>query len=374
MKVLQALHSYQPYLPHFEEKYAIDKESISFNELKKLLLKDRFYASHIISPVLNNEDNGFYTIWDYPLLQHKWAEEKGWNEKDVKKILFAQIEDFKPDVFYNCSPIRFDAEEIKTSISDKIVKICWFASPETGSIDFSVYKTRLTNYPVDVRSFKEIGFRNDLFQPAHDSIMDEYAKNKKRDTDVFFYGQYHSSFFKRRNQLIDSLIGFKKKSGLNIDVALQYNLERTHNYPLSRPSRFKKLFGTKIINPSLDVRKNTLSPLYGLDLYKKIASSKIVFNAAVDFSGQYKVNMRNFETTGLGAHLLSDDGIYPDSFKRGTNFSTYSDFNDFENKVNYLLEHAAVRESMALAGTEMIKKEYSKEKQWQRFQEIVASI
>ena len=372
MKVLQAIHSYKPYLPHFEEKYKIDKEKISFKELKGLLLKDRFYASHLLSPVLNIETNGFYTMWDYPLLQQKWAEERGWKEKDLKKILFAQIEDFRPDVFYNCSPIRFDAEQIKTQIDRKIIKMCWFASPETGHIDFSVYKTRLTNLPLDIKSNKEVGFRSDLFQPAHDPIMDEYAKSKKRDTDIFFYGQYHSSYFKRRNELIDLLIDFKSKSDFNIELALQYNLEKKHHYPFSRPTRFKKLFGAKIINPSLDVRKNTISPLYGLDLYEKIASSKIVFNAAVDFSGQHKVNMRNFETVGLGAHLLSDEGIYPDFFKEGTNFSTYSDFNNFKSKVNYLLEHTAERESMALAGNEMVKKKYSKEKQWQRFQEIAS--
>ncbi|MCP3930710.1 MAG: glycosyltransferase [Bacteroidetes bacterium] len=373
MKVLQALHSYKPYIPHFEEKYNIDKANISFNELKSLLLKDRFYASHLLNPVLNDDENGFYTMWDSPLLQHKWAEEKGWKEKDVKKILFAQIEDFKPDVFYNCSPIRFEADEVKSQINPNIIKICWFASPETKHIDFSVYKSRLTNVPLDIKTIKEVGFRNDLFQPAHDPVMDDYAKNEHRDTDIFFYGQYHSSFFKKRNELIDSLIDFKLKSNYRIDLALQYSLKKKYFYPFSRPTRFKKLFGGKIVNPSADVRNNSIVPLYGLDLYKKIASSKVVFNAAVDFSGKYKVNMRNFETMGLGAHLLSDEGVYPESFKVGENLTTYSDFNDFKKKAKYLVENASERMAVANAGYEMIKKKYSKQKQWQRFQEIVAS-
>ena len=186
MKVLQAIHSYAPYISHFEKKYNINKKEISFDELKKLLLADRFYAAHILEPVLNDTENGFYTMWDYPLLQQKWAESKGWNETDLKKILFAQLEEFKPDVFYNCSPIRFDASEIKTQISPKILKVCWYASPEKKDINFKVYKTRLTNLPPDVQPNSKLDFRSDLFQPAHDPIMDEIMNDTEKKIDIFF--------------------------------------------------------------------------------------------------------------------------------------------------------------------------------------------
>jgi hypothetical protein len=374
MKVLQAIHSYKPYLPHFEEKYKIDKENISFLELKELLLKDRFYASHLLQPVLNDELAGFYTMWDYPLLQHKWAEEKGWNEKDVKKILYAQIEDFKPDVFYNCSPIRFSKEEIENNISTDISKICWYASPETKQIDFSVYGTRLTNLPSDVKSLDKVGFRNDLFQPAHDPVMDEVRAKAVKDTDIFFYGQYLKAFFKTRNALIDSLLEYKVSSNYKIDVALQYSMRKKQNYPFSRPYRFRTVFGEKVVEPSKLVITNSIKPLYGLDLYEKIAASKIVFNAAVDFSGNYKVNMRNFEALGLGAHMLSDKGLYPDHFDAGVHFSTYNNFEGFVKKAEYLLANDEQRSSISNAGNSMIRTNYSKEQQWQRFQEIIASL
>ena len=358
MKVLQAIHSYKPYLTHFENKYKINRDEVSFEELKALLLKDRFYAAHLLDPVLNDTESGFYTMWDYPLLQQKWAESKGWNETDLKKILFAQIEEFKPDVFYNCSPIRFDASEINTQISPKILKVCWFASPETKHIDFTVYKTRLTNLPPDVQPNSKLGFRSDLFQPAHDPIMDEIINNTEKSTDIFFYGQYSRSYFKKRNAMIDQLLTYKKKSKFKIELALQTNTVSKSSYPFSRPTRLKKAFPRKIIHPSKLVIKNSIQPLYGLDLYKKIASSKIVFNAAVDFSGKYKVNMRNFESLGLGAHLISNDGIYLKEFIKGKQFSVYSNFHEFINIANYMLNNSSESQTIAKAGNDMVKNKF----------------
>jgi spore maturation protein CgeB len=99
-----------------------------------------------------------------------------------------------------------------------------------------------------------------------------------------------------------------------------------------------------------------------------------VFNAAVDFSGKYKVNMRNYETLGCAAHLISDEGIYPDGFANNEHLTMYRSFEDFIEKAEYFVKHPSVSRHIALQGNSMIKKKYSKEAQWQRFQEIVASI
>src|SRR5689334_23264301 len=113
MRVFQIIHSYEPYISRFESAYGISDGSHTFESHRQALINDRFYAAHILQPALNGASNAFYTMWDYPALQVKWARERGWLESDVKKILSAQIEEFKPDVFYNCSPIRFSASEIR---------------------------------------------------------------------------------------------------------------------------------------------------------------------------------------------------------------------------------------------------------------------
>lgn len=368
MRVFQTFHKYNAYITHFEKKY--DVKNLSFKEHLTTLINDRFYALHILKPCLNQDKNGFFTMWDYDNLQHKWAEEKGWNERNLKKILFAQIEEFNPAVFYNGSPLSFAKEELSSYLSKNIRRICWSASPDQNPEKFKLYDTRLTNFPLDIRPKKEVGFRNDYFEPAHDPIMDNYSKNKDRPIDLFFYGQFYEAAFKNRNEHIRKLIDFKQKSNLNIEIALQYQTKKGPLVNIPYVRRYLK----KIVYPSKIVRQSSVSPLYGLDLYSKISKSKIVFNAGVDFSKNYKVNMRNFEVMGCGAHLISDKGIYPDGFKANENFTYYNNIEECIEKVTYLIKNKNERLKIAEMGTEMVKKKYSKNIQWENFKKIVESL
>lgn len=379
MRIFQIIHSYKPYIPHFEHKYGISDQH-TYNEHLERLVDDRFYALHILEPCLNKYDNdGFYTMWDYPSLQVKWAKEKGWNETDLKKILFAQIEDFKPDVFYSLSPYYFHKLELEKNIDPKIIKIAWFAAPANNGIDFTVYKSRLTNYPVDAfKNIKEAGFRSDLFNPSFDPVMEKYATNSERPIDIFFYGQYLPLHFKTRNNLIEKLIKYKKESNYNVKVSLQYPTQYHSIYPFRYPSRLKSFFSIKIKQlrkfPSSDIVKYSSKPLYGLDLYEELSKSKIVFNSAVDFTGEHKVNMRIFEALGLRCHMLGDKGIYPAYLKNGQDFSVYDDFDSFKRIVNTLLNDNIGRSVIAENGYNKIRKIYSKDNQLSRFKEIISSL
>lgn len=380
MRVFQTIHAYKAYIPYFEEKY--DKkelEDISFEELRKKILEDRFYSTHILKPCLEEgAPNGFYTLWTYPLLQEKWAREKGWKETDLKKILFAQIEEFHPDVFYNQSPIMFSAKEVNAVGVNKMIKLAWFASPEKKDIDFTCYHSRLTNFPLDAnKTIEKDGYRSDLFQPAFDPIMSEYALNENRPIDILFFGQY-SAFFKERNFYIDRLAELKKKKNWNIILAVQYKPQYAKIYPFSKPPIISRLLNRVDLKfnryPPESISNEFSKPIYGLDLYEYISKSKIVFNAAVDFTGQYKVNMRNFEALGCGSHMISDAGIYPDGFRANDHFSTYTSLKDFLEKATYFLENPAVSRQIATQGHKMLKNRYSKENQWSEFQRIVAEV
>lgn len=369
MRIFQVLNIYGPFLTYFESKYAV--EHLSFKEHTDLLLKDRFHALHILKPCLDDSGDGFLILWGYRNLQEKWAKENGLNTTDLKEIMFAQLKAFKPDVFYNFATDDFSKEELRQHVDPSITRICWSAAPFRNTEQFKLYKTRLTNYPGDILPKEKVGFRNDLFNPSYDDIMDNYSQNDNRPIDLFFYGQYAEVGFENRNRRMERLLEFKRDNPkLNIQLCLQYRLKE-HLY-VNIP--YVRRYLRRVDFPPKVVWKYANKPVYGIQLYEMMSRSKIVFNAGVDFTKEHKVNMRNFESLGCGAHMLSDKGIYPEGFQAGTHFTTYDNMDDCLEKVHYLLNNKEEREAIAKAGHEMVKTQYSKEKQWNDFKQIVASL
>ncbi|BDS14664.1 glycosyltransferase family protein [Aureispira anguillae] len=370
MRVFQFVKQVTPNTEQFEKKYEKVLDSLSYNEMRELYLNDRFYSTHILKPVLDFDwQQVNYTVWDYERLQRKWAEEKGFTYKNIKEVLFAQIEEFRPEVIYNLQPIYFSKDEIQ-NISGNPKKICWFAAPTNSKMDFSAYDIRLTNLTLDLKNEATDTFRNVYFYPAIDDCMNRLSSNQNRDIDILFYGQYVKGYFSNRNALMNQLIDFKLESTYNIKMHLlcQVIKEPIINIPYIR-GKFKKM-----VFPPKKVWQNKDHALFGADLYSTISRSKIVVNAGVDFSGEHKVNMRNFETTGCGAMLLSDKGIYPKGFVAGKNYVAYENFSDLVEKATYYLEHEQERLTIANNGRAEISQIYSKENQWNEFVKICESI
>ena len=372
MKVFQIFGNDHRYFQYFKSKYNIENIK-SFLDFNRILIEDRLYGVHLLHPVINYDPDAFYTIWNFPELQILWAQEKGWKEKDLKKILLAQIEEFKPDVYYSGDTFSFDANEIEEigQINRCMKKVAWFAAPDFENKDFTVYDTILTNSP---NYLNEQSVKFNFFQPSYDPSMSLFAKEPNRPTDIFFYGQYVNGTFNLRNTFIDKLIELKKRTNWNIKIALLYNLKYKKAVFNNKITRRLFKYLNVIEFPKADVRNNSVPPYYGIDIYREISKSKIVFNAAVDFSGKYKVNMRNIETMGCGAHLFSDDGIYPDGLKKEVDFSVYYNYQDFEEKAKYFLDHPEMSKKIAQQGHETVQRIFSKEEQWRKFQEIISKL
>jgi spore maturation protein CgeB len=204
--------------------------------------------------------------------------------------------------------------------------------------------------------------------------MNEFAISEERPIDIFFYGQYIDRYFDKRNELINKLVRLKKENNWNIKISLQYNsFYRTPHFNNKITRALMRYFNI-IGFPPADIRRNSVNPYYGLDLYEELSKSKIIFNASADFAQNYQFNMRNIESMGCGAHMLSADGIYPDHFGKGSDFSVYSSFEDFVDKAGYFLNHENVSRQIALQGHKTVSTYYSKDIQWLRFIEIVNNL
>jgi glycosyltransferase involved in cell wall biosynthesis len=369
MKVFQTIHKYAPHIPQFEKKHGItDDTRLTFEELRHLLVHDGYASSYVLLPALQNKSaEFFFTLWDYERLQRLWATEHGLKTDDLDTIKLAQIEWFKPDVFYNMSPFmdRQFIELVKIArIQCKTV--CWNGIIQPRPMTFPLYDAHLTLHQPFVSYWQKLGLKAFEFQPGVPASWD--YDSTSRPIDVLFYGQYFEGMFSDRNRIIDQLVSLKKKSKLRIDIHLQFKpgkrvLFKVPKFEIKQTSY-----------PSRLVRISSKPPIYGQELYSTISQSKIVVNAYTNDNKDYKSNMRLFEAMGNGAFLVSERGTYPSGLIPDVDFYTYQGFDELREKVEYILSDWEVHQKKAFDAAQKIRSYFSKEKQWARFQEIVSSL
>jgi len=370
MKIYQCIRAYDPYIPAFESKYRIKENNFTFNEIRNLLIKDGFASTYILEPAFRNEKDFFFTFWNYETLQFKWAEENGLKTKNLDEIRIAQIEEFKPEVYYNFSTY-YDNKKLQEILKKKdLISVCWDAT--IGSFFPPVhenYKLRATLFEPFVKYWNQHGFKSFLLPPAFPDSWNNLDSSKK-EIDILFYGQVNEHFFSERNVIIDEMIKWNKTKGYNFELHLQLPKQKK---PLINIRGFNR-YAHWMPVATKAIREKTLPPIYGQELYETISRSKIVVNAFGNFNVHYKENMRNYESTGCGAILISEDGIYPDHFLPNKDFFTYRTTKELFEKIELVLSMPDQGAEKAKNTRDKLRKVYSKEEQWKKFVSAVDSL
>lgn len=345
--------TYRPRLAHMTRGLS------SFAAARDAFLADRYGACHFLKPVLDGEPEAFFTNGDDESLQRKWAREQGLPRTTaLSEILLAQIEHHHTEVFYNLDPMRYSSAFVLKLPGCVKRAIAWRAAPSPGA-DFSAYSLVVCNFPSILRSYEEKGWHSAYFAPAHDPEMDQYAANAERPVDVIFVGGY-SRHHRRRAEILEAV------AARHTDLKVIFHLDQSRLNTLAESVVGQLLPLAKHRRPS-HIRAVSASPVFGRELYWALSRAKIVLNGAVDMAGDDRGNMRCFEAMGCGCLLLSDTGDYPDGMCDGETMVTYGDGNDAVTKIAALMQSRLRVEKIATAGTAMIRSQYSKQDQWERF-------
>lgn len=331
----------------------------SFADCLNSFLDTRYTASHILQPVLAGSAEAFYTNGDDEMLQGLWARANGMTDKDLEQILLAQIEHHRTEVFYNLDPMRYGSAFVRKLPGCVRRTICWRAAP-SGSADLTGYDLVVCNFPSILDGWRTKGCKVAYFFPGHDPAMDGYVAARRHDIDLLFVG----SFSRHHRSRVAALIAAASVPGIRARFHLEDSrLTRLANLlPFLPPLR-------ELRHPA-EIRRVRAGPLYGRDLYAAMASTRIVFNGAVDMAGEDRGNMRCFEAVGCGAVLLTDAGRYPEGFADGETMVTYASADRIPHLVERLIADADWTNAIAGAGHAMVRDRYSKERQWARFQEL----
>lgn len=366
MRVFQTIHKYRPHIPLFEARHGItDKSEISFSELQALVIQDGYAAAYILEPaLLGRSDEVFYTIWDYERLQLLWAKEHGLTTTDLSEIKKAQIDWFRPDVFYNMSAFRDDNFIERYPLSSGCLKVSWYGVVQAWPEMHEAYDIRITLHKPYLDIWKAKGLKAYEMQPSFCEYWESLRKENP-EIDFLAYGQCVSGFFSHRNAIFEEML--KQQHAYDMQFYLQYKPEFASLINL----KFLRRLTRRRVFPTPFIEKYARPPLYGAELYEKVANAKYTLNAYGNFNTHFKSNMRLFEAIGCGSILMSENGPYPDGFVEGEHYIGYNNVQQLIRRLPELKKnYSQIRQAME-PKLEQIRQRYSKHNQWLRFQEIV---
>jgi hypothetical protein len=344
---------YQKYFEHLPVRQ-------SFAEAVMQFLDTRFGAPHILAPILSADPEAFYTNGDSEHMQGLWAREQGLQTNDLEQILLAQIEHHRAEVFYNLDPMRYDSAFVRRLPGCVKTTMCWRAAP-SGNVDLTDYNLVVCNFPSILYDWRQKGCKAAYFFPAHDPAMDPYAEAHRDDLDLIFIGGYSRHHTNRSLSL--------KAAASTSGISKRFHLDDSRLTRLANLLPFVPGLG-EYRHPR-EIRRIRAGPLYGRDLYVALAGTRIALNGAVDMAGEDRGNMRCFEAMGCRTVLLTDSGNYPEGFIDGENMVTYSSIDQIPELIERLMKDTFWASSVAKAGNAMVRDRYSKERQWERFQELL---
>jgi hypothetical protein len=339
--------------------------ALGFEERRRIFLDDRFGALHFLRPMLNGDADAFFTSGNDDVLQRQWARENGIPDgTSLEDILLAQIEHHRTEVFYNLDPVRYPSAFVRKLPGCVRKTLCWRAAP-SGQADLTAYGAVLGNFPSILESWRRKGCRAELFFPAIDPLMKEYG-HAERPIDVLFVGGY-SRHHSARAKILEQVASLAESRQVLYCLDAS-RLTRLAESPLGRLLRLREH------RRPAAIAKIAKPPIFGRQLYDLIGKSKIVLNGAIDMAGRDRGNMRCFEAMGCGALLISDAGNYPEGMTADETIVTYETSGDCVDQIQRLLADWTAARKIADNGRRRISDLYSKDRQWNSFEAIVARL
>lgn len=329
----------------------------------RALIDDGFNGVHILHPVRERTEGTFLTCSVDARLQRAWAKERGMPAAaSPDQILLAQIEDIRAEIFYTQAPYRFPPAFMRRLPGCVRARVGWH-SPPAPLGDISAYDLIVNNFPRSLALYASEGVRTAYFAPSFDPVMEEFCEREDRPIDVAFVGGY-SRHHRQRAVALENVASLDGR--YRVRFALDPGrLTRLAESPLGWLPPLAKHARPQAI------RRVSTAPVFGRAMYEMFSRAKIVLNGAVDSAGDDRGNMRCFEAMGCGALLLTDPGRYPEGMEDDVTMRLYADEESMLRIIHSSLEDVATTQALARKGLDLIRRDYSKALQWQRFQSLV---
>jgi spore maturation protein CgeB len=377
------LQKFSTVYPEFVRQFLIKNagyESLSYAGLYERFIRCHYgwadyYAKNLRDLGVEAED----IFVDIEPLQKAWAREHGvtysrnnWQ----KEIVLAQVKSFQPDVLFLQDLYYFDSayrSQLREASGKRSLMLGWQAAPTEDYAVLRDVDVVLTCAPHFAEYMRRAGANGVLCLHAFEtSILEALPPSTKRDLDFTFIGSFvlRNGFHQERFSMVQTLM---QSTPLRVwgEVSVGVPSRRTRLLSKARAIAGNLGFGrfaengssqteSQDISPELAFAERFRRPVFGLQYYEILASSKMTFNSHIDCAEQYAGNMRLFEATGTGACLITDRKVnLAEMFEPDVEVVTYSSVEECSEKVRYLLEHDSERESIAAAGQRRVLRDHT---------------
>jgi spore maturation protein CgeB len=361
------------YYKRFLTKHYADHpslESESYEKQWQSLIDARFGTSDFYSKHLNDLGcEAFDLIANCAPLQSAWLNENDFGSSSLSfpiphrfyrvpvagralaalpgflSVVAKQIRSLRPDILY-CHDLSFFPKsvlkELKPHVRLIVGQIAYVLPPRNF---VEGYDLILTSFPHFVSKIRASGVASEYFKLGFDPRVASAFDGVSRDIDVSFVGA----------------IGRSHRNAVSL-------LERLCT---ETPIRIYG-YGVEELPANSPIRTRYAKEVWGLDMYRILARSKITLNRHISVAENYANNMRLYEATGMGALLLTDrkDNL-KDIFEPGRELETYADPEEAVAKVLALLRNPEWREEIAAAGTARTLREHTYQARMSELLEIV---
>ncbi len=281
--------------------------------------------------------------YGFGFYQLRIAAPGGWYLKMAQE----QVKAFRPDILLCPYLYTFD-NRFLTEVAGSYGRAVGQHAAALPRAELTRYDLIVSSLPNQVEYFRELGIRSEVLPLAFDPAIAAKVGSQPLEHDVVFLGQitgdhrHRAENFRMLSRFVDvDFWGDADWEGRPPDTA--------HWRP----------------HPAL----------WGFDMFRTLARSRIVLNHHLDAAGPYANNLRLYEATGVGALLLTD---YKDNlstyFEVGEEVVAYKDIADCIAQIRALLGDENRRRQIAAAGQQRVLRDHTNDHRAGTLLDMVASL
>lgn len=240
------------------------------------------------------------------------------------EVLLEQIKQFKPDIIFSQDVYSIPPETMQALRKATGARITGFVGKFVTAQEIAGYDLIVALLPSVARQAAGLGIRVVESPLAFEPSIISRLGAPEKDIDVSFVGSL-SEEHRERIELLEH-------------IASRFDLQFFGS-------------GVEFLRAQSPLRKCWRGEVWGREMFRTLARSKITLNSHLDGLGDEVGNMRLYEATGVGTFLLTDwRKSLPKLFDPERHLATWRTPEDCASVARHYLEAEEERESIARAG------------------------